>query len=315
MKKISVIVPVYNQEKYIDICINSILSQTYSNIELIIVNDGSTDTSKEIISKYLQHPNIIYLEKENGGLSSSRNYGLKYATGDYISFVDSDDYIDSTLFESLSSQLNTIPDLIKFKMKIVSNNSIVAKCNGPVFDSIKGEEAFSKLYTQDNFLEVSCLYLYNKNFFMKNNFHFAEGLYHEDFGLIPLMLLKAANVISVPIYGYNYLQTNNSITRDSDYVKTLKKAYDLLAHYDNMIKTVACYNISNISVQNIKEYYSNSIITKTKELNNFNKKQYIKEIKKKKLIKNIRIINLKSLFKKIILKINIKLYLALKKFD
>lgn len=91
MKKISVIIPVYNTEKYIDKCINSVLQQDLET-EIIVVNDGSTDNSKKIIEKYKDK--IIYLEKENGGLSDARNYGLKYATGEYVAFLDSDDFIE-----------------------------------------------------------------------------------------------------------------------------------------------------------------------------------------------------------------------------
>ena len=95
MPKVSVIVPIYNVEKYLKKCLDSLVNQTLDDIEIILVNDGSKDNSKQIAEKFANdYPNkIIYLEKENGGLSSARNYGLKHAKGDYISFVDSDDYV------------------------------------------------------------------------------------------------------------------------------------------------------------------------------------------------------------------------------
>ena len=96
MKKVSVIVPFYNVEKYIDKCLNSLVNQTLEDIEIIIVNDGSKDNSENIAKKYAsKYKNkIIYLEKENGGLSDARNYALPYATGEYIAFLDSDDYVE-----------------------------------------------------------------------------------------------------------------------------------------------------------------------------------------------------------------------------
>ena len=101
-KKLSIIVPVYNAEQYMEKCLNRLLEQSYSNIEIIIVNDGSEDTSKEKIEKYLKkYPSIKYLEKENGGLSDARNYGMPYATGEYIAFLDSDDYVESTMYEDM----------------------------------------------------------------------------------------------------------------------------------------------------------------------------------------------------------------------
>lgn len=96
LKKISVIVPIYNGETYLSECIESILKQTYENIELILVNDGSKDNSKNIIDKYALLDNRIKaIHKENSGVSDSRNVGLKNTTGDYICFVDQDDYIDN----------------------------------------------------------------------------------------------------------------------------------------------------------------------------------------------------------------------------
>lgn len=104
MAKVSVIVPVYNVEKYVEKCLQSLVKQTLDDIEIIVVNDGSTDGSKGIIETFInshRYANIIYVEKENGGLSDARNYGMNYTTGEYIAFLDSDDYVKSTLYEKM----------------------------------------------------------------------------------------------------------------------------------------------------------------------------------------------------------------------
>lgn len=102
MSKVSVIVPVYNVEKYIEKSLDSLINQTLGDIEIIIVNDGSTDNSKELIKKYEEkYKNITYLEKENGGLSDARNFGMNYAKGEYIAFLDSDDFVDVTIYEKM----------------------------------------------------------------------------------------------------------------------------------------------------------------------------------------------------------------------
>lgn len=103
MPKVSVIVPVYNVDKYLDKCIVSLINQTLDEIEIIIVNDGSTDSSKQIAMSYKEkYPNkIVYLEKQNGGLSDARNYGIPYATGEYIAFLDSDDYVELDMYEKM----------------------------------------------------------------------------------------------------------------------------------------------------------------------------------------------------------------------
>ena len=102
MPKASLIIPVYNVENYIEKCLNSVVNQTLKDMEVIIVNDGSKDSSKQKIEKYLKkYPRIKYLEKENGGLSDARNYGMQYATGEYIAFLDSDDYVEETMYEEM----------------------------------------------------------------------------------------------------------------------------------------------------------------------------------------------------------------------
>lgn len=102
MVKVSVIVPVYNVEQHIRKCLDSLVNQTLKDIEIIVVDDGSTDSSASIIKEYEEKYNILkYYKKENGGLSDARNYGLQYATGKYIAFLDSDDYADVNLYKKM----------------------------------------------------------------------------------------------------------------------------------------------------------------------------------------------------------------------
>lgn len=103
MKKVSVIVPVYNVEKYLERCLNSLVNQTLQDIQIIVVNDGSPDNSQEIIDRFeKEYPDKLkgYI-KENGGLSDARNYGMQFVEGEYVAFVDSDDYVDDTMYEKL----------------------------------------------------------------------------------------------------------------------------------------------------------------------------------------------------------------------
>lgn len=177
MPKISVIVPVYNTEKYIKKCLESIINQTMQDIEIIVVDDGSTDNSAEAIDEVIrsnENITIKYYKKENGGLSDARNYGLKFATGKYISFVDSDDFIDKDLYKNLEKYIDEDIELIKFKMQTVNENgTLIQKIGGPIFDKCSGEEAFDILSKKEKFLEVACIYLYNKEFWNKNNFKYA----------------------------------------------------------------------------------------------------------------------------------------------
>ena len=317
MPKISIIIPVYNTGKYIKKCFDSVRNQTMKDFEIIVVNDGSTDNSESIIKQYIENNqdiDIKYYKKENGGLSSARNYGISKAIGNYIMLLDSDDYIDSKLFQNLEKYINEEIDLIKFKMiKVNENGEEIEKLSGPVFEKCTGEEGFEKLAGNDCFLEVACIYLYRREFFINNNFKYnTVNKYHEDFGLTPFVIISAKTFVSIDIYGYYYMQTNNSIMRNEDYNKTIIKAYDVLAHYDNMLERLNGLNVSNNTKDLIKRYYTNTVILKINELKDKDKSKYIKEIKNRKLYKNIKPINLKQLIKRIILMFSINLYLKMR---
>ncbi len=315
MAKISVIVPAYNVEKYLNKCLESLVNQSYNDIEIIVINDGSTDNSQEIIVEYAQkYPEKIkYFEKQNGGLSDARNFGLKKASGDYICFVDSDDYLDKNLFKDLQEYINLDNDMIKYKMiKVDEKYREIEKIEGPIFEPKSGEEAFNILYGTDIMLQPAWLYLYKRKFLEENNFDFPIGMYHEDFARTVLIMLKAKKIVSTNIYGYYYFQSSDSITRGNDKNKKLKRAMDMLKHYDYMEEKIKDYEISKETKENVKIYYTNNIILKIEELDEKSQKEYINEIKKRKMLKNIKARNMKQLLKKIILNINIKWYLKLR---
>ncbi len=317
MAKVSVIVPVYNTGKYVERCLNSLMEQTIKDeIEIIVINDGSTDNSGEIVKKYIQKQEnkqiIKYYEKENEGIAKTRNYGLEKATGEYILFVDSDDNIDTQLIEKVKPYMDKQIDLIKFKLQRVDEEgNILEKVEGPTFESKTGEEAFNAMYSQDVLLDSPCVYAIKKELFTKNNFQF-KRTYHEDFGLIPLILLVAKSVVSINEYLYNYTQVGNSITRNEDYQKTIQRMEDCLAHYDNMVTTIKEWQVQKEAKENIKIYYTNAILLNLNELKKKERKEYIKQIRKRKFSQNIKARNVKQLIKKIILKLDVNLYLKMR---
>ncbi len=198
MKKISIIVPVYNSQQQINKCLQSIINQHDENIEVIVVNDGSTDKSEDIILKYVsKYPNVFsYYKKENTGVSDTRNFGIDKATGDYLVFIDSDDYIDEGLIKELRKYIENDAEIVKFKASFVSENTI-AKIDGPIFEKTTGENAFNMLVIDDVMFDAVWVYSFKRELFVKNNMRFLKGAYHEDFGLIPLMVLKAKSIISI----------------------------------------------------------------------------------------------------------------------
>lgn len=314
MVKISVIVPIYNVEKQLSRCLESILKQKENDLEIILVNDGSPDNSGEIAKEYAtRYPDkILYFEKENGGLSDARNFGIKHSSGKYLAFVDSDDYITENLFKDLAPYMEADYDMVKFKISVINEDgSVINKNYSPIFENKSGEEAFDILYKSDVMTEVAWGYIYKREFFVNNNFEFAKGLYHEDFGLIPLVLIKASKVASTDVFGYNYVQTKTSITRGNEELR-YRRAEDLLKHYDYMLEKIKKYNVSKITKQNIKIYYTNCIILELNNLNDEEQRRYIKQIRKRKMVNNIKARNLKQFIKKLILTCNIKLYLKLR---
>lgn len=124
MYKISIVVPMYNREKTIKRCLDSLLLQNIKGIEILVIDDGSTDNSAQIIKEYQKKfPNRInYIYKENTGVADTRNFGIKSAKGKYILFVDSDDYIEFDLLQKIEKYMENEYDLIKIKLKIVDNN-------------------------------------------------------------------------------------------------------------------------------------------------------------------------------------------------
>jgi glycosyltransferase involved in cell wall biosynthesis len=306
MCKLTIIIPVYNREKTIIRVVNSIVNQLDENTELVIVNDGSTDKTEELVKEYISkcNKNITYYLKENEGVASARNFGITHSNGEYIMFVDSDDYIENEFINELRTYLYSNIDIVKFKVKNVDEQgNVISKIDGPIFEKISGEEAFNKLYVKDVLMDSPCVYVFKKELFTNNNLYFKTGTYHEDFGLIPLILLKAKSVISINTYGYNYVQTDNSITRNDDYKKTIKKFEDCLLHYDNMIQFVNENSLQDITKENVKRYYTNAILLKLKSIKKEDRKAYIKQIKKRKMIQNIKPSNFKQAIKRIILSI------------
>lgn len=208
--KISVIVPVYNVEEYIEECINSIVNQTLKEIEIIIVNDGTKDNSIKKIEKYFSDPRIILINKENGGISSARNAGLKIAKGEYVSFIDSDDFIELTMLEELYN--NSEKAEIVFSNITFFNNETKEKNydkKKAVFGNInKGSYLFYYVVISPGNK------IYKRAYLEKVNFNFIEGIIYEDaiFAIETLFLAKKVKYIDKFHYIYRTNRKNSIMT-------------------------------------------------------------------------------------------------------
>ena len=230
MKKVSVVVPVYNVEKYIDKCLDSLVNQTLKDIEIIVVNDGSKDKSQKIIDEYVKkYPKKVFsFKKKNGGLSSARNYGLKHASGEYIGFVDSDDYIEYDMYEQLYN-------------KAKETKSDIVCCQATYRYSIYAEkkkfihpEYFGKNISEEPRILVEAKsYAWNKIYKRKlwDKFEFPNQ-YFEDSAVIYNVMYTANKIECVNLPLYNYVKERpGAITAEIS-----SKIYDMFKSCDSILE-------------------------------------------------------------------------------
>lgn len=300
MPKFSIIVPVYNVEKYIKKCLDSVFAQTLKDFEVIVINDGTKDKSIELIKNY----DVKIINQKNQGLSAARNRGVKESRGEYLLFLDSDDYLEKDTLKELNESFKNNPDIVRFQIREVYEDGKVINYQEIPFNNKNGVEAF-KLFTKYHFVENAWCYAIKRKYYLKEKFSFKVGTYHEDFGLIPLVILKANIVNSIPYIGYNYVQRQGSIMNIKDYSKTEKKVDDFYNHYLFLLEKSKKVNLDTTY---FKSFISNSLILKITELKNTEYKKYKKILKKQKVYDNLISDTLSRKIKKMIIKISPRIY-------
>ncbi|WP_407536954.1 glycosyltransferase family 2 protein [Cetobacterium somerae] len=309
--KISIIMPIYNLENYLEKCLESVLNQTLKEIEVICIDDGSTDNSLKILRKY-KDERIKIFTKENGGVSSARNYGLKVARGEYIGFVDGDDFIEVDMYQ-------------KLYRNAITNKSDIVICNIKYIFSENNYKIFS-----ENFLGVKKIktnkelfnikgYVWNKIFKKQiiNEIKFDENIkWGEDQLFFTETLFKSDIITFENSISYNYYQRQNSSTFVSnekilDLIKSYKKIKDILLEnksYDifkeiylrNFLKILLFINSRNIKINEKK------IQNEIQRVLSLEKKYILMEMKKNNITLKL---NLKDFFKWKILLYNFDIFL------
>lgn len=307
--RFSVIVPVYNVEKYLPKCLDSVISQTYQNFELIVVNDGTKDNSQVIIDEYVKkYPDKVksYI-KENGGLSDARNFGVDKAQGEYIVFIDSDDYIDIELLERLEKEINkqSLVDVIGYNFVDMNEKyergSVTTR---PKCSNLTGEQAISELVLGKQYFEPAWGFSYRLAYWKENNFKYIKGIYHEDFALTPLVIIKANKVSFIDFDGYYYVKNQNGITGNVNLDKERKLAQDLLKGYDYLLEEIDKIEIKDSYAKKLfMSYIANSLIYRLENINKELKVWYRKELIKRKVSNYI----MKDTFKRKIRKFLIRI--------
>ena len=251
---VSIIIPIYNVEKYLEKCIKSIINQTYRNLEIILINDGSTDESANICEKYKNQDNrIVFINKKNGGAASAKNEGLKVAKGDYITFVDSDDFIELDMIEYM---VNTIK---KYNSDIVQCNFTNLYKNTEKF---KQDKIIEQKITSKDFLELfltkwdSSLF-WNKLFKREviENIFFKEGRCIDDEFFTYKCVINSKNIVTSNKIVYNYRMRKSGVMKsESSQKQILKDRIDYLYERYELV-TQIYEDLDDIFLENLLTYY------------------------------------------------------------
>lgn len=285
--KISIIIPVYNTEKYIKECIESIIKQTYKNIEIIIVNDGSKDNSLSICNEYaLKDKRIKVINQKNKGQSSARNKGIKNSNGDYILFVDSDDWIEENMLEILIKKANTdLSDIVICSHKIINENSVTNIV-------LEKKHSFEEYLFESTTMGYSMCKMIKKSCI---NRYFREDIFFMEDMIFWMDNKQNINKVSyIPNCLYNYRMTNTSVLHSKKYNKRM---YSLLESAKILVSLVP-EKYKNI----YRKIYLDSFFKYRKHLSYsdyIDYKEYFKMIIQNKNEK--KLYKLKSLIKKVII--------------
>lgn len=214
-QNLSIIIPVYNVESYLDRCLNSIQPYIDAGHEIIIVNDGSTDNSQNIIEKFCtKNPKIIYIYQNNAGLGAARNTGLKYATREYVWFIDSDDYVDDFIAD-LNSVITFNPDVIVFGRTENYKDWQISLPKG-LYNGrhINGQQYLNRAINDGTFRTNVWDKIFNRELLNKYRLKFVEGLLYEDMYFTLSAFMFAQEVVTISKFPYHYVQYNDgSITK------------------------------------------------------------------------------------------------------
>lgn len=247
MKKVSIIIPCYNCSKYIEKCIDSLTNQTYKNIEIVIIDDGSIDNLKTICNKILKkYNNVKYFFKENGGLSSARNYGIKMSSGDYVLFIDADDYIDNNAVELLVE--NTSENELACIQVIAEYENNPYKVNDDLSIIMIDSYEYLNGLLSNKFPGYSCGYLFEKEKLVNNEILYNENIkYIEDFPFIVQIveLFKKINVITGGAV-YHYVQVPNSLVhKKNKFVSNINNIFMGYKSVNNYISKFDDYDLKH----------------------------------------------------------------------
>lgn len=253
----SIVVPIFNVRNYLSRCVKSLVEQTYNDIEILLIDDGSTDGCSILCDQFVQSDSRIrVIHKMNGGLSDARNCGIREARGKYIMFVDSDDYIEIDACEKLSQHADGEFDVL------VGDASIVGlRCGKMIHDekmvglSLSGQEYLKKSLKSNLCPMAAWLNVCKRSFLLENGLFFKYGIFHEDEQLSPYIFLLAKNVMYTGVNFYNYYIRENSITTTKDWRKNAMDLYETLVELESVYIKLDDIELKNLLLDSLAVKY------------------------------------------------------------
>lgn len=256
---LTVVIPVYNVEKYLKRCVESVLVQGWHNYDILLVDDGSTDSSPQICDDYVKAYDFIsVIHKENGGPSEARNTGILHAKGEYVYFPDSDDWLEPQTFTELAEVLESQEfELVSFNREFVKGEEDAIVSDPLVTQVFGGKDAFVQMLKHSYITGFANDKIYKKSLFIDNNIFFPKGKYYEDLGTNYKLFLSAKNVFATNQKYYHYLIDNpDSITQSWNE----QKFSDMLGFYKEVFySTFVCSQLNQEELQISQLYYVNGL--------------------------------------------------------
>ena len=285
MVKYTVVIPMYNSQETIVKCLDSLIQQTDVPYEIVIINDGSTDNSKNICNNYAKKDcRIKIINQKNLGPSAARNIGINIAKGEYIIFVDADDYVSNNFFETIDKNIEDDVEILKYNIKYHGDRIDGNIFNTTSFPKTDGEKVLKSFINNETLFAAPWMYVFKKSLFIDNNLSFSENHIHEDYGLIPCLIIKAKNVKGIDYVGYNYIYSFGSLSTNQSYEAIVKRSFDMLFQYD-FLSNFATHNIESDEIKFIfQNYITNNLIKKLKKLKNDELIKFQKELKLRKVM-------------------------------
>lgn len=304
-KLISIIVPVYKVEKWLNRCIESLVNQTYDNMEIILVDDGSPDNCPHLCDIWREKDRrISVIHKANGGLSDARNCGLQKATGEYVLFVDSDDYLNAEAVERLEGYADDA-DMIVGEATVYDDGKVIHRIHTNLDEKCvyTGTEIACLAVKKGEWYAEACLNMYRTDFLKKNDLYFTYGIFHEDTDFQPRLFLAANKVKYLHYEFYNYVLRSDSICGTPN----IKNKTDLFEIYERW----ACLT-EKIQEEKVKKAFAGALckyfLYTCREFKD-DKSEYPKGINGKYLLNNS--LNVKEYFKSLFFILFRKIYVRL----